>query len=187
LLAHLCCGLPFDSKGLADVAQTKANEMAEAILAAGPDLPVVMDASPCSLRIKQALAGRATVYDLPEFLHDQALPRLSIDRSDEPVLVHLPCSLKRMGGEAKLKALAESCSSHVTVPVGVNCCGFAGDKGMFKPELNQHALRHLCDEAAAEGIGVSSSRSCEIGLANYGDRSFQSIAYLLDSRATPRR
>ncbi|HEY1720156.1 MAG TPA: FAD-binding and (Fe-S)-binding domain-containing protein [Magnetospirillaceae bacterium] len=187
LLPHLCCGLPFDSKGLADVAQTKANEMAEAILAAGPGLPVVMDASPCSLRIKQALAGRATVYDLPEFLHDQALPRLSIDKGDEPVLLHLPCSLKRMGGEAKLKALAESCSSQVTVPVGVNCCGFAGDKGLFKPELNQHALRHLCDEAAAEGIGVSSSRSCEIGLATYGNRSFQSIAYLLDARSVPKR
>ncbi len=186
-LPNLCCGLPFDSKGLADVAQTKAAEMAEAILAAGPGLPVVMDASPCTLRIKQALAGRATVYDLPEFLHDQALPRLSVSKGDEPVLVHLPCSLKRMGGEAKLKALAESCSSHVTVPVGVNCCGFAGDKGLFKPELNQFALRHLCDEAATEGIGVSSSRSCEIGLSNYGDRSFQSIAYLLDARATPKR
>ena len=187
LLAHLCCGLPFDSKGLADVAQTKANEMAEAILAADAGLPVIMDASPCSLRIKQALAGRATVYDLPEFLHDHALPRLSIDRSDEPVLVHLPCSLKRMGGEAKLKALADSCSSQVTVPVGVNCCGFAGDKGLFKPELNQHALRHLCDEAATEGVGVSSSRSCEIGLAHYGNRSFQSIAYLLDAHSTPKR
>lgn len=186
-LANLCCGLPFDSKGLADVAATKADELASAILAAGPGLPVVMDASPCTARLKEALAGRATVYDLPEFLHDQALPRLNVAKSDEPVLVHFPCSLKRMGGEAKMKALAEACSSQVTVPIGVNCCGFAGDKGLFKPELNAHALRHLCDEAAASGLGVSSSRSCEIGLAMHGDRIFQSIAYLLDAKVAPRR
>ena len=186
-LANLCCGLPFDSKGLADVAETKVNEMAAAILAVGSGLPVVMDASPCTARLRQALAGRAMVYDLPEFLHDKALPRLEVAKSDDPVLVHLPCSLKRMGGDAKMRALAEACSSQVNVPVGVNCCGFAGDKGLFKPELNAHALRHLCDESAAAGIGVSSSRSCEIGLAMHGDRSFQSIAYLLDSLAAPRR
>ncbi len=187
LLAHLCCGLPFDSKGLADVASTKAGELAEAVLALGEHIPVVMDASPCSQRLKQALAGRALVYDLPEFLHDHVVPRLSIARTDEPVLVHLPCSLKRMGGEAKMRAVAEACSSNVTVPIGVNCCGFAGDKGLFKPELNAYALRHLCDEAAAGGIGVSSSRSCEIGLAEHGNRSFQSIAYLLDAHSAPHR
>jgi D-lactate dehydrogenase len=92
-----------------------------------------------------------------------------------------------MGGESKLRALAEACSSRVTVPVGVNCCGFAGDKGMFMPELNEYALRHLCDGAPDGGVGVSSSRSCEIGLSRHGERLFQSIAYLLDSRSTPKR
>jgi D-lactate dehydrogenase len=185
-LANLCCGLPFDSKGLADLAATKAAEMADAVVAAAPGLAVVIDASPCALRLKEALAGRATVFDLPEFLHDRVLPRLTIARGDEPVLVHMPCSLKKMGGEAKLRALADACSSRVTVPVGVNCCGFAGDKGFFRPELNEHALRHLCDEAPAGGVGVSSSRTCEIGLTLHGERSFQSIAYLLDAQTTPR-
>ena len=186
-LANLCCGLPFDSKGLADVAATKAAEMANAVLAAGPGLTVVMDASPCTARLRDALAGRATVLDLPEFLHDRALPRLDIAKSDVPVLVHMACSLKRMGGETKMRALAEACSNRVTVPVGVNCCGFAGDKGMFRPELNEHALRHLCDDAPAGGVGVSSSRSCEIGLSRHGERTFQSIAYLLDGQAAPKR
>ena len=182
-LGSLCCGLPFDSKGLADIAATKADEMADAILAAGSGLTVVMDASPCSLRLREALAGRANVLDLPEFLHDLALPRLAVAKTDEPVLVHLPCSLKRMGGETKMRALAEACSSRVTVPVGVNCCGFAGDKGLFTPALNEHALRHLCADAPAGGVGVSSSRSCEIGLSRHGERLFQSIAYLLDAHS----
>ena len=99
----------------------------------------------------------------------------------------MACSLKRMGGEAKLKALADACSTRVTVPVGVNCCGFAGDKGKFTPELNEFALRHLCDEAPPGGVGVSSSRSCEIGLTLHGQRTFQSIAYLLDACGIPKR
>ena len=185
-LGNLCCGLPFDSKGLADLAATKAAEMADAVLAAGPGLTVVMDASPCTQRLRDALAGRATVLDLPEFLHDRVLPRLTVTRTDEPVLVHMACSLKRMGGEAKLRTLAEACSNRVTVPVAVNCCGFAGDKGMFTPELNEYALRHLCDGAPDGGVGVSSSRSCEIGLSRYGQRLFQSIAYLLDAHSMPK-
>jgi D-lactate dehydrogenase len=184
-LESLCCGLPFESKGLARTAESKLAEMAAAVVEAGDHgrLEIVIDASPCAARLKDALAGRAIVHDLPEFLNDQIVAKLEIDPTDEPVLLHLPCSVKRMGGEAKLARLAQACSSRVTVPHGVNCCGFAGDKGFFRPELNEYALRHLCDEAEVGGIGASSSRSCEIGLARYGARPFSSIAYLLDHRS----
>jgi D-lactate dehydrogenase len=182
-LDDLCCGLSFDSKGLSDVADRKGEEMAGAILAASRDgrLPVVMDASPCSLRMKEILAGRASLYDLPEFLHDQAMARLHIERQDRPVFLHLPCSVKRMGAEDKLHGLADACSADVIVPEDITCCGFAGDKGFFLPELNAHALRHLSEAAPAESIGCSSSRTCEIGLEKHSGQSFQSIAYLLDA------
>jgi D-lactate dehydrogenase len=180
-LDDLCCGLTFDSKGLFDVAERKGAELASAILAASQDgrLPVVMDASPCSLRMKEILADRASLYDLPEFLHDRALARLRIEKQDRPVLLHLPCSVKRMGQEAKLRGLAEACSDQVIVPEDVTCCGFAGDKGFFRPELNAYALRHL--KVPADAVGCSSSRTCEIGLERNAGQSFQSIAYLLDA------
>lgn len=182
-LDALCCGLSFESKGFADIAATKGEEMAKAILAAGKGErpPVVMDASPCSQRMKAILGDRADLFDLPDFLHDQALPRLDIARGDQPVLLHLPCSVKRMGGQDKLRRLAEACSTSVSVPEEVTCCGFAGDKGFFRPELNDHALRHLTDGAPAGFIGCSSSRTCEIGLEQHSGASFQSIAYLLDA------
>ncbi len=187
-LDGLCCGLTFESKGLSDEAERKGGEMAAAILAASRNgrLPVVMDASPCSLRMKDLLKGRASLHDLPEFLHDQVLPRLAIERRDRPVLLHVPCSVKRMGLEAKLRAVAEACSSAVSVPEAVTCCGFAGDKGFFRPELNAYALRHLTDGAPADFIGCSSSRTCEIGLEQHSGESFQSIAYLLDACSRPK-
>jgi len=43
----------------------------------------------------------------------------------------------------KLGAIVASCSAQVVMVDEVLCCGFAGDKGFNKPELNAHALRHL--------------------------------------------
>ena len=54
----------------------------------------------------------------------------------------------------------------------VQCCGFAGDKGFSRPELNEHALRHLKPALPAQlPTGYSTSRTCEIGLSEYARHS----------------
>jgi D-lactate dehydrogenase len=189
-LAGLCCGQAFESKGLAEVADAKSDEMAAALLAAsgGGALPVVMDASACTQRLRKVLAGRLTVVDSIEFLHDTVLPRLEVTRQAAPVLVHVNCAARRMGLEDKMVALARACAETVVVPEGIGCCGFAGDKGFTTPELNAFALRRLKEQvpAGCEG-GYSSNRTCEIGLAEHTGMPYRSIMYLLDrvSRATP--
>jgi D-lactate dehydrogenase len=67
----------------------------------------------------------------------------------------------------------------------VLCCGFAGDKGFNKPELNSHALRHL-KQALPAGCdaGYSSSRTCEIGLSEYGQMPYRSFIQLVDACAS---
>lgn len=183
-LDNLCCGQAFESKGMADLAATKAAEMERALLAASDNgrLPVVMDASACSFRLKRVLDRRLTVLDSIEFLHDRVLPRLEIPRKEpRPVLLHVNCAARRMGLEGKLLALAQACADEVVVPDGVGCCGFAGDKGFTTPELNDHALRTLpaAVPATAEG-GYSSNRTCEIGLSDHAGKPYRAIAYLLD-------
>jgi D-lactate dehydrogenase len=63
----------------------------------------------------------------------------------------------------------------------VLCCGFAGDKGFNRPELNEHALRHL-QQALPAGCkqGYSSSRTCEIGLSEQAGFPYHSIIHLVD-------
>ena len=58
--AHLCCGQPFDSKGLSREADRKAEEAAGALVeaSAGGRWPVFSDTSPCSQRLKAAGAAR---------------------------------------------------------------------------------------------------------------------------------
>jgi len=182
-LGDLCCGQSFETKGMMDLANAKSSEMEAALLAASDNgrIPVLMDASACTMRLKKVLDTRLTVLDSIEFLHDQVLPRLHVTPQAEPVLVHLNCSARRMGLDGKMVALAKACAHEVVVPEGVGCCGFAGDKGFTLPALNDHALRRLPESVSerAEG-GYSSNRTCEIGLSDHSGKPYRSIAYLLD-------
>jgi D-lactate dehydrogenase len=70
----------------------------------------------------------------------------------------------------------------------VLCCGFAGDKGFNRPELNEHALRHLRAAIPAGCThGYSSSRTCEIGLSEQAGFPYHSIVHLVEqcARAGP--
>jgi D-lactate dehydrogenase len=64
----------------------------------------------------------------------------------------------------------------------VGCCGWAGDKGWTTPELNAHALRDLRGALPAGcSEGYSSSRTCEIGLAEHSGITYRSIVHLVDA------
>ena len=185
-----CCGMPLESKGLAAQADAKAEEMVRAIWAASADgtAPVVLDTSPCSFRLKKHLKDAGLqVLDLVEFIHDHLLDRLTFTKQTEPVVLHLTCSTRRMGLDAKMKAVAAACATEVVVPEDVGCCGFAGDKGFTTPELNAHALRHLSkDIPAGAKAGYSNSRTCEIGLSDHSGLPYRSIVYLVDACSTPK-
>ena len=93
-----------------------------------------------------------------------------------------------MGLADKIVRLASLCATSVTVPAGVGCCGFAGDKGFMFPELNRWGLRKLrpAIEAAHATEGYSNSRTCEIGLTSNSGITYKSIAYLVDRCAVPK-
>ncbi len=183
----LCCGQSFESKGMNDLAAEKTAEMEAALRIASDNgkHPIVMDASACTLRLKRELAGKLTILDSVEFLHDQVMPRLDIVKDKAPVLLHHNCSSRRMGQDDKLIAIAKACADTVIIPDGVGCCGFAGDKGFTTPELNDHALRHL-SKSVPQGCagGYSSNRTCEIGLSGHSGVPYRSIAYLLDKTSS---
>ncbi|WP_434456493.1 FAD-binding oxidoreductase [Stutzerimonas urumqiensis] len=188
-LDNLCCGQPFASKGYAEQADRKRQETLDALLKAtrgGLD-PVYCDTSPCTLRLVQELADeRLDVYDPVRFIRMHLLDRLDITPQDTPVAVHVTCSTQHLGEGAALVEIARRCARTVVVPEGIHCCGFAGDKGFTTPELNAHALRRL-DEAVKQcSEGISTSRTCEIGLTRHGGVDYHGLVYLLDRVSSPR-
>ena len=136
--------------------------------------------------MKKHLAGKLQVLDFHEFAHDALLPRLRIQRSAAPVALHVNCSVRRSASDDKLRRLLRACADQVVEPAGVTCCGFGGDVGFTAPELNAHALRHVRAQLP-EGCcsGVSTNRTCEIGLTDRTGLPYRSIAYLLEHCSRP--
>jgi D-lactate dehydrogenase len=184
----LCCGLMLASKGMAEEADAMANALTAAILAVADNgqgglYPVVMDASSCSARMQKLLAGRVSVLDFHEFAVDALLPRLQhrLVKKPGPIALHINCSARRTGTADKLRQLVAACAQAVVEPAGVTCCGFAGDRGFVVPELNVHALRRIHAELPSNCCeGVSTNRTCEIGLTEETGRPYHSVAYLLE-------
>jgi len=180
---QLCCGQMLASKGLAEEADASAARLEAALSEASEHgrYPIIMDASACSARMQERLAGRLALYDFHEFAHDALLPRLRIVRQASPIALHINCSTRKSGSEAKLRQVVRACVEQVVEPAGVSCCGFAGDRGFVVPELNRHALRKIHGELPKGcACGVSSNRTCEIGLTAETGLSYRSIAYLLE-------
>jgi len=184
----LCCGQMLASKGMAEEAEGMSIRLESALMKASENgrYPVIMDASTCTARMKKHLAGRLKLHDFHEFAHDALLPRLMITREAGPVALHINCSVRKIGNEGKLRSLLAACVDQVVEPASVTCCGFAGDRGFVVPELNKHALRGIHDELPANcACGVSTNRTCEIGLTAETGRNYQSIAYLLEKCSRP--
>ena len=179
----MCCGQPFESKGLTAEADRMGDQLEQALWKAsreGRD-PVVFDTSPCAFRAMKRRRAEMRLWDLPDFLHDHVLPKLNVTRREKAVAIHPTCSTLKRGAEGKLAALAAACADEVIRPAEINCCGWSGDRGFTLPDLNKAALADL-RAALPQGVteGFSSSRTCEIGLSHHSDRPYRSIAYLLD-------
>ena len=185
-MQNLCCGMIWESKGMPEIADRKTRELEEALWKASEQgkYPVLCDQSPCLHRMRDHIT-KMHLYEPVEFIHDLVAPDLEFTPIDEPVTVHVTCTMRRMGLGDKVIALAKMCSRNVVVPEGVGCCGFAGDKGFTNPELNTYALRKLRPQLEKAGVkrGFSNSRTCEIGLTTNSGVPYQSIVYLVDECA----
>ena len=178
----LCCGMAFSSKGFRKQARKKETELNAALLKASRngELPIVCDMSPCLLHMRETLDPRLKLYDQVEFIHDFLLDRLQIVKQPVSIAIHTTCSSTKMGLDQKLFNVASRCAEKVMVPENVSCCGWAGDRGFFYPELNNSALAPLKHGIGNATEGYSNSRTCEIGLSMNSGVAYKSLVYLVD-------
>jgi D-lactate dehydrogenase len=177
-----CCGQPFQSKGFpeqaAEVGGTLKGELS-AISDAGR-LQVVTDASTCAKHLKE-FPGDAPVADSAQFLAQHVLPKLTITQRLSSLAVHHNCSAQRLFEQSSTEAVAAACAETVAVLSSITCCGYAGDKGLFLPELNAHATRRVGNDIP-QGceLGVSTVSTCASGLSERAGVPFVSLASLLE-------
>lgn len=187
-LSDQCCGMPYDSKGMTDIAKQKSEQLELALWEASErgKYPVLMDTSPCAKRSIEQFTKPMTIVEPVKFVSDYLLSELTLSPINETVMLHVTCSSRRMGLESAMLSLAKACASNVIIPEHIQCCGWAGDKGFTTPELNEAAVAPLKAQVP-QGCtrGFSNSITCEIGLSHHSEIPYQSILYLVDEVASP--
>jgi D-lactate dehydrogenase len=186
-LSDQCCGMPYDSKGMTDIAKQKSEQLELALWEASEHgkYPILMDTSPCAKRSIEQFTKSMTIVEPVKFVSDYLLSELTLTPINETVMLHVTCSSRRMGLESAMLSLAKACASDVIIPEHIQCCGWAGDKGFTTPELNEAAMAPLKAQVP-QGCtrGFSNSITCEIGLSHHSGIPYQSILYLVDEVAS---
>ncbi|MEU9994625.1 FAD-binding and (Fe-S)-binding domain-containing protein [Streptomyces sp. NPDC050848] len=199
-VAGTCCATIWHSKGYERGNEVMANRIVEAAWGwtAGGKLPLVVDASSCTLGIahevvpylsddNRELHAELTVVDSVVWAAEELLPRLEVRRTVGSAVVHPTCSMRHLGDEEQLTALAGACADEVVVPADAGCCAFAGDRGMLHPELTASATAREAAEVTERHFDVhlSANRMCEIGMDRATGRSYQSALLALERATRP--
>ena len=185
-VAGHCCGTPWSSKGYAEGLAEMAARTGAALRrwTGDGELPVVMDASSCSLGLGENLAlDGVEVIDSVSWVHDHLLERLEITKRLGSVVIHPTCATGHLGASGKLAAVAGRLADEVVVPAATRCCGMAGDRGWLHPELPAAAVADTAAELDGRTFDacLSSNRTCEIALQQVTGRPYESLVFTLEA------
>ncbi|TGA95612.1 FAD-binding and (Fe-S)-binding domain-containing protein [Streptomyces sp. MZ04] len=199
-VAGTCCATIWNSKGYGAGNTVMANRIVEAAWGwtAGGRLPLVVDASSCTLGIahevvpyltddNRQLHRELTIVDSLVWAADELLPHLTVYRTVGSAVLHPTCSMNHLGDEAQLRTLAEACADEVVVPDDAGCCAFAGDRGMLHKELTESATRKEAAEVTARDFDahLSANRMCEVGMDHATGRHYYSVLLELERATRP--
>ncbi|MEU1515665.1 FAD-binding and (Fe-S)-binding domain-containing protein [Streptomyces sp. NPDC005811] len=199
-VAGTCCGTIWHSKGYEKGHDTMAAVLVDRLWRWSEEgrLPVVMDASSCSLGALRDVVphlstadrhrhGRLTIHDAVDWARQELLPHLTVTERVPTAVVHTTCSMHRTDHGSALRAVAEAVADTVVQPIDESCCGFAGDRGFLHRELTESATAPEAAEVAQldAQAHLSANRTCEIGLHHATGEAYTSVIQQLERATRP--
>ncbi|MFE4797004.1 FAD-binding and (Fe-S)-binding domain-containing protein [Streptomyces sp. NPDC056708] len=199
-VAGTCCATIWHSKGYDAGNAVMANRIVEAAWGwtAGGKLPLVVDASSCTLGIahevvpyltddNRELHRELTIVDSLVWAADELLPELTVLRKIDSAVLHPTCSMQHLDDVEQLRMVAEACAEEVVIPDDAGCCAFAGDRGMLHKELTASATAKEAAEVNAREYDayLSANRMCEIGMDRATGQSYYSVLMELERATRP--
>lgn len=187
----ICCGQVFGSKGHED-AENLCVTATKNVLASWQTMnaPIIVDASTCASALRHHLQeGDRIVLDIVQGMQEFVLPRLPLRKLSGTAVLHPGCGLVK-GGTAELATqIAQRCVQNVVVPHDAGCCGMAGDRGLFHPDLVTSALSGEVQEIRRVDAQwyLSCNPSCESALRQESGRPFTSLVELVLAAARAAR
>ena len=189
-----CCGQVFSSKGFVDAYRITANNTIEKLWTASDEgkIPVVMDVTSCTQTVKGCRGSLSdenkmkfdsmNFVDVIDFAANMLLPNLKISNPKNAIVFHPVCSVYKMGSFTTLQAIGDACAKKADIPLFAKCCGMAGDKGFYYPDLTASATKLEANEVKQTHYDgyYSSSTTCEMALSEAVGKQYESILLLLD-------
>jgi D-lactate dehydrogenase len=191
----LCCGQPWDSKGFVEDAVKKSREIFEMLYQKSDSgrVPVVIDNSPCEQSLREFiespdasvwLNGRTLdLWDPVDFALYLS-SKLKLKPITYPVRFFTVCSVHKSGRKNKFLELAQRLAPMASFPDQEACCGMAGDRGAWIPELIQNAKERFHWGDTHSRTGFCTSRTCEAALSTE-ERTFYSVFHALEQASRP--
>lgn len=190
----VCCGQLFSSKGFLPAYNHTINNTVTLLWQWTNEghLPVVVDVTSCTHSLLHALPylneqnkeryKQIKFLDSIEFADQYLLPKLHITKKKQSIVFHPVCSVYKMNLHASLNKIGKACAEHTTVPFLSGCCGMAGDRGFYYPELTASATRDLAAEINTKQYDgyYSSGKTCEMAMSSATGHHYRSLLYLLD-------
>ena len=173
-----CCGMSFDSKGYKKTGSFMRDQLLNKLnkYSKNGEIPVVIDMSPCNQFLNEILI-KNNIYDSVQYLN-KIKTKLKFKKNNESIFVHEVCSSQKNNDNKNIYKLAKFCSSSIEKATEGFCCGSGGDRGFKYPELVSNSINRSINNVSSK-IGVSSSRTCEVGLSNNLNIDFISIEALV--------
>ena len=189
----VCCGQIFSSKGFIPAYAHTVNATIEKLwnwTNAG-NAPVLMDVTSCTYSLQNAESylteenkeklKQLKIIDSIDFASDYLLPKLKIGAKKNSIVFHPVCTSLKMNLIQKLQNIGNACAMEAVIPFLSGCCGMAGDRGFYFPQLTASATKAEASEVKIkkyEGY-YSSGKTCEMALTEATGENYQSIFYLL--------
>ncbi len=189
----VCCGQLFSSKGFIPAYQYTVNNTIDILWkwTDGGKVPVLMDVTSCTHSI-QSSVGYLTnenkerfkqlhFIDSIDFAADYLLPRLQVLNKKDAIVFHPVCTVYKMNLMQKLQSIGNACANKADIPFLSGCCGMAGDRGFYFPELTASATKDEVKEVSRKEYQgyYSSGKTCEMAMSESSKHNYQSIFYLL--------
>ena len=155
-------------------------------------MPIVLDTTSCTNSLLNSRAylnkenqvrfDKIQILDIIDFLADLVLPTLIITKPKNKIVFHPVCSSYKMNLLSKMKSIGKACALQSDFPINAGCCGMAGDRGFYYPELTAAATRKEAEEVLSVNYDgyYSSGKTCEMAISNTVSKNYRSILYLLD-------
>lgn len=171
-----CCSQPFESKGFYQAKSKMINKTVDLLNKLNPSIPIIVDNSSCTYSFKKNIEYKQFKFlDSIEFL-DLLIRQYSdqFKKIYKKIYIQNICSVEKLHLRNMFFQIAKKISEEVITHPFSECCGFAGDRGLLYPEVNQSTIGILKqriekhpEKENIEGF-FSSNLTCEVGLSQSG-------------------